>query len=223
VLHRDLKPANLLLDDDRQVKVSDFGLACKLADVANAPPWGYIEHLPPESVVRGGIDSAVGDVYALGVTLYRLLNGDEMMRSAMPPDGDPTPLIVAGKYPNRGAWRLHVHDSLRRVVRKALHPDPARRYPSASALRHALEGVRPLVSWAQDKDEMSWTGINPSSGVLWDARVVRDGRGRWGFASERGRADKRRRVGADHLSGASRKDAIAHGMAVLDRVATKAR
>ncbi len=147
ILHRDLKPANLLIGDDNRIKVSDFGLACEIANLVGAPPWGYTEHLPPEALAgRGAIDTAGGDVYALGVTLYRLLNGDETMRALAAPNADVPSLIAAGKYPDRTKWQPHIHDRLRRVTRKAMHREPARRCGSASELRHALEGVRPQVS-----------------------------------------------------------------------------
>ncbi|MGB9303757.1 MAG: serine/threonine-protein kinase, partial [Mycobacterium sp.] len=77
ILHRDIKPANLLLADSGKVKVSDFGLACELADAKSAPPRSYPIHLPPEAAIAGsGITTIAGDIYAAGVTAYRLLNGD---------------------------------------------------------------------------------------------------------------------------------------------------
>ena len=80
------------------------------------------------------------------MTLYRLLNGDGMMRAVAAPGTDVRGLIAGGKYPDRKEWQPHVHDRLRRVGRKAMHCDPSRRYSSASELRHALEGARPKVS-----------------------------------------------------------------------------
>ena len=77
VLHRDIKPANLLLSGPKRVKVGDFGLSCHAGSTTTAPPWFYTAHLPPESIDAGtGIEDFTGDVYALGVTAYRLLNGD---------------------------------------------------------------------------------------------------------------------------------------------------
>jgi serine/threonine protein kinase len=70
LLHRDVKPANLLLTRDGRVKVSDFGLSWSVKAIAGAPPWGYAEHIPPEST-NTGITTVSGDVYALGVTIYR--------------------------------------------------------------------------------------------------------------------------------------------------------
>jgi serine/threonine protein kinase len=174
-LHRDIKPANLLIGDGGRIMVSDFGLACEVASLAGAPPWGYTEHLPPEAIAGvGAIDTVAGDVYALGVTLYRLLNGDGMMRTAAAPGANLHRLIAAGKYPNRSMWQLHIHDRLRRITRKAMHPAPDHRYSSASELRHALEGGRPEISWVPVPIigvGHGWEGVAAVGKSHWRARL----------------------------------------------------
>jgi serine/threonine-protein kinase len=145
-LHRDIKPANLMQTDSGRVKVSDFGLACGKDQVASAP-IGYVTHLPPESIGGSGhIESVAGDIYATGVTLYRLVNGDALFHGVVGPDADIVALIQKGKLPRRDRFLPHLHDGLRRVVRKAINVNPDRRYASASELRHALEAARPAVS-----------------------------------------------------------------------------
>lgn len=228
VLHRDLKPANLLIGDADCVKVSDFGLACHLANVGGAPPWGYTEHLPPEALAAGGaIETVAGDVYALGVTLYRLLNGDALMRSVAATAGDVPALVAAGKYPDRRRWAPHLHDSLRRVVRKAMNPDPARRYPSASELRHALEGVRPTVSWAPVGSIAAatvWEGTNVDSTARFRARLGTSLRGRYVFELARqGPSGTFRTIRADDLGSDSSRETAAHAASVLQRVAVEGR
>jgi serine/threonine-protein kinase len=228
VLHRDLKPANLLIGDAGRIKVSDFGLACRLASVGGAPPWGYTEHLPPEAHAAGGtIETLAGDVYALGVTLYRLLNGDALMRSVAASAADIPALVSAGKYPDRRRWAPHLHDSLRRVARKAMHPNPASRYQSASDLRHALEGVHPTVSWARVgsiEDATVWEGTNVAGSIRVRARLGTGPRGRQVFELARqGPSGAFRTSRADGFRSDSIRDAAAHAATVLQRVAVQGR
>jgi eukaryotic-like serine/threonine-protein kinase len=115
LLHRDLKPANLLLTATGRVKVSDFGLSCQRGATTGIQPWSYTSHLPPEAIAAGsGIDTREGDVYALGVTTYRLLNGDAALTAVAVPAGGLPAAIAAGSYPDRGHWQPHVHPALRR-------------------------------------------------------------------------------------------------------------
>jgi serine/threonine protein kinase len=228
ILHRDLKPANLLIGEGGRIKVSDFGLACEVANLAGAPPFGYTEHLPPEALAgNGAIEGAEGDVYALGVTLYRLLNGDGMMRAAATPGADVRGLIAAGKYPDRNEWQPHVHDRLRRVARKAMHCDPSRRSGSASELRHALEGVRPKVSWVPVTiagPGLAWEGIAVDGGSQCRARLSPNSRGKYLFELERqGPSGYFRASQPDRQTGGSLGEILPHAADVLQRVATHGR
>ena len=228
VLHRDLKPANLLIAEDGRIKVSDFGLACEAGKSAGAPPFGYTEHLPPEALAgRGAIETAGGDVYALGVTLYRLLNGDGMMRAAAAPGANIRGLIADGKYPDRNEWQPHVHDRLRRVGRKAMHGDPSRRYSSAGELRHALEGARPKVSWVPVTiagPGRAWEGIVADGGSQYRARLSPGKQGKYLFELERqGPSGYFRASQQDRLTGSNLMDLLPQAAGILQRVATEGR
>jgi hypothetical protein len=163
-------------------------------------------------------------VYALGVTLYRLLNGDDMMR-VVAAGADVTALIAAGRYPDRGRCQLHIHDRLRRVTRKAMHVDPARRYDSAGDVRHALEGARPVVSWLPTTvagPGLAWDGVAP--GAHYRARLSPNRRGEYVFGLERQRAAGQFRAsGPDAVTTTSARRAITHAAAVLQRVAVAGR
>ena len=74
ILHRDIKPANVLLDDDGNTYVTDFGLACPRPSATAAGGLaGTPAYMAPE--MFDGVVTERGDVYALGVMLYQLLTG----------------------------------------------------------------------------------------------------------------------------------------------------
>jgi serine/threonine-protein kinase len=177
--------------------------------------------MPPEAVsAHSGITTVEGDVYALGVTAYRLLNGDASMT---PPSAttDVKALIAAGRYPDRATWQPHVHNALRRVVQKALHADPAKRYASAATLRHALEKARPTVSWwpTPAATGVAWEGA-AADGTTWRAALEPRFRGGYGFTLERRLLGKAwRRQASDCLQVADEAAGLAYAAGILGRVA----
>jgi eukaryotic-like serine/threonine-protein kinase len=224
ILHRDIKPANLLITPDGRIKVSDFGLACRIVAASGAPSLAYRSHLPPEAASqKTGILSPAGDVYAAGVTAYRLLNGDQVLKGILTPGSDPLDLIARGRYPDRNKWLPHIHDPLRRAVKKAMHVDPDKRYADASSFRRGLEQARPHVSWwptLPASGGLGWEGL-AADGTTWRAVVepkVRGGGFR--FTIERrllGKAWRQQR--ADALDATTEAQAVAYAHNVLGRIA----
>jgi serine/threonine protein kinase len=137
VIHRDIKPSNMMLDDQGNLFITDFGLA-KISDdnslTATGDLLGTLRYLPPESL-HGKADTR-GDIYGLGLTLYELLSGEpayaNIDRAKLFHDisiGDIVPLQK--KVPK-------VPRDLAQIVKKATEPDPALRYSTAAAMRDDL-------------------------------------------------------------------------------------
>ena len=221
ILHRDIKPGNLLLTPTGSVKVSDFGLSCPITNASGAPQIAYQPHRPPEAVRQGtGITTPAGDVYAAGVTAYRLLNGDDALIGIGTAGTDPLKLIIKGQFPDRNYWLPHIHDRLRKVVKKAMHVDPDRRYADAKNFRRALEHARPHVSWwpTSPATGLGWEGIAPD-GTTWRAAVEPRVKGGFRFTIERRLPDKAWRRRSDSLDAATEAQAIEHAHSVLSRIA----
>ncbi|WP_426509512.1 serine/threonine-protein kinase [Dactylosporangium sp. McL0621] len=131
VLHRDLKPSNVLFDEaggEERVLVTDLGLAKALAHasgftvVAGTP--GYMS---PEQARLGSALDVRSDVYAIGAVLYHMLTG----QVPPPRDGKEQPL-----RPSR--IRPGIPSAVDDLVTRATQADPARRWPSATAVAEAL-------------------------------------------------------------------------------------
>jgi serine/threonine protein kinase len=149
IIHRDIKPANILIGDRREGKLSDFGLAIPIGFDMKAlgmKDYAYTLHLAPE--IHGPQDySVLSDIYACGMTLYRLVNGDSVLPPLPPPAAHAQALL--GKFPDRSIYREFVPRPLRSIVNKALNVDPVRRFQSAAEMRHAIEQVTVEKNWSE--------------------------------------------------------------------------
>ncbi len=142
VLHRDLKPSNILLDEQDQPHVTDFGLAKCVETESGLTHTGLIlgtpSYMAPEQVLgqRSEVTTAV-DVYGLGAVLYKLLTGRPPFHS---PSVYETLRQVREQEPVPPGARGHrVDRDLEAICLKCLEKDPRRRYPSAESVAADLE------------------------------------------------------------------------------------
>lgn len=74
ILHRDIKPGNIMVNQDDQVKVADFGLARPITGEAEENPYGTPDYAAPEIMDKRSVDQRV-DIFAAGIVLYEMLTG----------------------------------------------------------------------------------------------------------------------------------------------------
>ncbi|MGH7969881.1 MAG: serine/threonine-protein kinase, partial [Limisphaerales bacterium] len=142
ILHRDLKPGNILLDEQGQVHVTDFGLAKLVEDESTITNTmdvlGTPSYLSPEQAAgQAKTLTTACDIYGLGAVLYELLTGN-------PPFAGGTTMEtirqVLEKEPRRPSlWNPKLDRDLETICLKCLEKDPLRRYLSAAELAQDLD------------------------------------------------------------------------------------
>jgi serine/threonine protein kinase len=137
-VHRDVSPNNVFVTYGGQVKLLDFGVT-KLAthgDTGSADFKGKLGYAAPERFLHGPVDVR-SDVFAAGVTLWEAI---ALRRFA---SGPPTRAYVDARMHGRELSITQVVPDVDRelaaICNRALQVDPERRFPSAEALRRALQ------------------------------------------------------------------------------------
>ena len=140
IIHRDIKPANILLTEDGNVKISDFGIA-KLPTstvTQSGMLMGTPAYVSPEQVMGTSLDVR-SDLYSLGVIFYELVTGKR------PFVGDPTTVIfqVVQSPPPEPKFKLEgVPRDLKSVILKILAKKPEDRYQSGEEFIEAIEELK---------------------------------------------------------------------------------
>lgn len=180
VLHRDLKPGNVLLDEDGEPHLIDFGLAKWIEQDSGMTLTGAFLGTPayasPEQILgQRRMITTASDIYSLGAILYALLTG------RAPVVGDSIPEIIENSknsFPRRPrALRPEISKDLEVICLKCLEKEPSHRYVSAGELagdiKRFLEGL-PIMARSVGALERFWMWLrrHPVHAGLWVMGVL---------------------------------------------------
>jgi tRNA A-37 threonylcarbamoyl transferase component Bud32 len=139
VVHRDVKPGNVLITDDGQVKVTDFGIARAVNTEESLTQTGAVmgtaTYFSPEQAEGMGVDART-DIYSLGVVLFEMVTG-------RPPFLGDTPVAVASKHvrdhpPLPRELNPSIPPTFEAIILKAMDKNPDNRYATSEELRADL-------------------------------------------------------------------------------------
>ena len=192
VVHRDIKPDNILLDrESGRAVVTDFGIArameagtrLTLTGIAVGTP----AYMSPEQAVGERELDGRSDIYSLGVVAYQALTGRPPFAAA---NSMALLLKHIGERPRPIVeLRPDAPKMLREAIERALMKAPEDRWPTAAALRDAINaGETPAAAWRPERREpVRYTSPRPDS-IRVDGRAVSPKRGTTAAENRSGRA-----------------------------------
>ena len=147
VIHRDIKPSNILLTENGQPMLTDFGVAKIIGEdvtqdlTGTSATVGTPEYMAPEQVTSKTVDQRV-DIYGLGVVFYEMITGRR------PFEAD-TPLAVLFKHasdplPRPTSFVRDLPDEVEHLLIKALAKDPGQRFQSMAEMKQAFLKLKNL-------------------------------------------------------------------------------
>lgn len=158
IVHRDIKPANIAVDEQRRVRLLDFGLAAVEGDyrlTKTGSTLGTVAYMSPEQVSGREIDNR-SDLFSLGIVLYELIAGQTPFRKDN--EGATLKAIMEDNPQPLTRYRSDVPEKLEQIVSELLEKDKELRCQSAESVVAALKR---LVYDSQQTEHTRITQVKP--------------------------------------------------------------
>lgn len=163
LVHFDIKPTNILINDNGKAVLTDFGLA-KYVDKYGlaSPDMMYNMHKTPEHFINSKITNK-SDIYQAGVTMYRLCNGNQILKQQFDESKNWSSDVINGKFPNRKGYLPHIPLKLQRLINKAMNVNPDKRFDTVLDMINKLSEIVENLDWKYHIDnttKFTWTKLN---------------------------------------------------------------
>lgn len=150
LVHRDVSPQNVLISNDGDIKLCDFGIAkaaSKASHTRAGALKGKLQYMSPEQAWGKSLDHR-SDIFSLGLVLYEMLTGTKVFAgdselSILEQVRNPKVQLPSEINPD-------IPEDVEKVILKALEPDSADRYQSARDFQNDLEEVMRKYGWTVD-------------------------------------------------------------------------
>jgi len=142
VIHRDMKPGNILISNQGEVKLVDFGIATSLEDseeglTRDGMTLGTPSYIPPEQIDNAKSVDRRADIYSLGVVLYEMLTGKTPFPGSF--NAETIALIHKGKYTSPKRLNPKTAPALSKIIAKSMKPNRKRRFQDLRQIIHRLK------------------------------------------------------------------------------------
>lgn len=155
IVHRDLSPSNLIITDEGNLKIIDFGVAKSVTGkfmTSSGLVKGKLGYMALEVLAARPIDKRA-DIFSVGVVAWEMLTGRRLFTGAN--EYDVITKIKKGCKTNPSEHNKDTSPELDEIVMRALSRKPSERWPSASVMKRALDsvrrtyrqGVREIAAW----------------------------------------------------------------------------
>ena len=179
IIHCDIKPRNILITEQDQVKMMDFGLA-QFRDSSDQTRTrtraGTLCYMSPEQASKGlGAVDERSDIYSIGMTIYEMLAG----RTPFEKDCSEYDILdktIHGNIPPPTKYNPNIPKTLSDIVMKAIHKDPDKRYQSAHEMldhvNYFMEKQQTKYDADKARDTQIITTVKRSEIEAWMRRIM---------------------------------------------------